>query len=95
MRMYQINCEFCDTTVEAETVEPVKTQAKAHFRDNHNEDIQTKLGDRYEKVSCHNDCGYVIPIGVEETAGLDCPECGHDNLTPLLERYMYWRIESK
>ncbi len=93
--MYRIDCDFCHRTVEAEAVEPLKTEAKSHFQDNHPLAIQAELRDRYEKVSCYNDCGYVLPIGVEETAGLDCPECGYDNLTPLLEKYVYWQIEAE
>ncbi|WP_135851095.1 hypothetical protein [Halorussus salinus] len=82
--------------VEGEAVEQVKGNAKTHLKENHTQDVITDLKDQYTQVSCQDECGYTVPIGVESVAGVECPECGHDNFASLLERYVFWRItESK
>lgn len=93
--MYQLDCDHCDAIVEGETVEPVKADAKTHLTENHAENVLTDLKERYTNISCQNRCGYTIPIGVDNIAGLDCPECGHDNFAPLLEQYVFWRLTEK
>jgi hypothetical protein len=91
--MYELDCEFCETTVRSECVESLNTEAEAHLRTNHYPDVLSVLGERYDGVPCRNDCGYTVPIGVEEVAGADCPNCGHDTVSSLLGQYVYWRIE--
>lgn len=90
--MYQLECDYCEELVEGGAVEQVKRDAKTHLRENHADDVITDLRERYSDVPCQNGCGYTVPIGVGAVAGVECPECGHENLSPLLERYVFWRI---
>lgn len=93
--MYVFDCEYCDSSIEAEAVESVKARAKAHSEARHRDSVVADLHDRHDGIECRNDCGYTFPVGVENVAGLDCPECGHDNLSPLLEQYVFWRISAE
>lgn len=93
--MYEFECGYCDLVIEAKTVKPVKTEATTHLEDNHSNDVDVVLQNRCSGVSCHNNCGYVFPVSVEEVTGLDCPECGSDNRTPLLRRHVFWKISAK
>lgn len=94
--MYQLDCNYCGVMVEGEAVEHVKRDAMTHLKENHAEDVITTLREQYTNVPCQNKCGYTVSIGVENVAGVECPECGHDNFSPLLEQYVFWRIiESK
>lgn len=92
--MYQLDCNYCDVIVEGDA-EGVKRDAKAHLEENHAEDLITDLRDGDTNISCQNKCGYTIPIGVEDVEGVECPECGHDNFSPLLKQYVFWRITEK
>ncbi|WP_158058602.1 hypothetical protein [Halorussus halophilus] len=59
---------------------------------NHYDDVLAEVSNRYDTITCRNDCGFDVPVGVNNVAGLDCPECGHDNTSPLFEQYLYWRM---
>lgn len=95
MAGFQFDCEFCDRTVEAGTVESLKKRGKRHLTDEHDTELAGAFAETVGGEPCRNDCGYVFPVGVDEVAGFECPTCGHDNLPPFLERYLYWRIESR
>ncbi|MFC4451913.1 hypothetical protein [Halorussus aquaticus] len=90
--MYQLDCNHCDVLVEGEAVEQAKRDAKTHLKENHAEDVLTNLKEQYTNVQCQNGCGYTVPIGVENVAGVECPECGHDNFPQLLDQYVFFRI---
>lgn len=91
--MYQFKCGFCDVIVQTESADSVKSRAKTHLAETHEGDVLAVLGDRYGDVPCHNDCGHVVAIDGANAAQVECPQCGCDNFTPLLRRYVYWRIE--
>lgn len=91
--MYKLDCEFCGETIESETLEPVKMQAKSHLEENHYEDLLIELTGQDESITCRNGCGYEIPVGGGDVAGLNCPNCGHDNLSSLVRLYIFWRIQ--
>lgn len=90
--MYQFDCNYCDVLVEEEAVEPVKGDAQTHLKENHAEDVITNLKEQHTNVQCQNGCGYTVPIGGENVAGVECPKCGYDNFSPLLEQYVFFRI---
>lgn len=90
--MYRLDCDFCAETVESRTVDTVKSRAETHLTEDHPGDVLTALGDSYDDVPCHNDCGYAVPVDGGDVAGVECPRCGHDNFRSLLKRYVYWRI---
>lgn len=89
--MFQLDCNYCDVTVEGD-VEQVKRDAKTHLEENHAEDVITDLKDEHTEIPCQNKCGYTVPIGVGNVAGVECPECGHDNFPLLVKQYVFWRI---
>lgn len=93
--MYRFDCRFCDSILQTGSVDSVKSRSKTHLTESHDDDVLAVLRDRYDDVSCHNDCGYVVSITGADVAGLDCPRCGHDNFSPLVEQYVYWRIEAQ
>lgn len=90
--MYHLDCTFCHETVESRDVNAVKSQAKTHLTANHADDVMAVLSNRHEDVPCYNNCGYVVPIGGADVTGVECPHCGHDNFSPLVKQYVYWRI---
>lgn len=92
MTLYEFDCEFCESTVRAEAADRLKTRAKRHLRTEHYESVVDVLGGTDGRVTCVNDCSHVFPVEREDAAGLDCPACGHDNFSPLVDRYVYWRI---
>lgn len=91
--MYRLDCDFCESTVRAEAVDTIKTEAKTHLETNHPEDVLSDLCETYNEVSCHNDCGHAFSIRADNGASLNCPRCGFDNLSPLVDQYVYWQIE--
>ncbi|WP_162224348.1 hypothetical protein [Halorussus amylolyticus] len=93
--VFQLDCEFCDSKVEAEAVARAKTRASDHLQQNHHDGVVAELGDRYDEIACESGCGYTFPVGVEDVTGMNCPKCGHDNAESLLERYVYWQIAEK
>ncbi|WP_137287505.1 hypothetical protein [Halorussus salinisoli] len=95
MEAYQLDCDFCESTVRAAAVDRLKTRAKTHLETNHYEDVLAVLDDTHDEVSCHNDCGHVLSVETDGEASLDCPRCGFDNLSPLVGQYVYWQIERK
>jgi predicted nucleic-acid-binding Zn-ribbon protein len=91
--MYQFDCTFCDSTIQAESEDAIQSQSRTHLTESHRSNVLAILSDKYGDVSCSNDCGYVVPINGGDGAGIECPQCEHDNLPALLKQYVYWRIE--
>ena len=77
----------------ASTTGAVKDGGTAHLEDDHYDDLAELFPGSYAGESCRNDCGYVFPAEVDEVAGFDCPDRGHDHLPAFVRRYVYWRIE--
>lgn len=73
-------------------MESFKEKAKTHIVDNHYDDVLAEVGGKYDSITCRNDCGFDVPVGVENVSGVDCPECGHDNTPSMLEQYLFWRM---
>ncbi|NHN57617.1 MULTISPECIES: hypothetical protein [Halorussus] len=94
MTGYSFKCIFCDTVIENDVADGVKDDARTHLED-HRTDLEDVFSLAFGGTNCHNDCGYVFPVGVDEVAGFDCPECGHDNFPSFVQQYIYWRIEAR
>lgn len=93
MEGYRLDCEFCEATIRTEGVDALKTEAKAHLTSDHYDDVLTALGEKYDEIDCHNDCGRALSVEADGGSGLDCPRCGFDNVSPLVGQYVYWQIE--
>lgn len=87
------DCPFCPTTIDADTVPEVKERGKEHLRSEHYDEFETRFTEEHSGQRCLDGCGYTYPKSVEEVAGFDCPECGHDHFEPFATRYLYWQIE--
>lgn len=88
---FRLDCEFCDSTIQAPTSETVKERGESHLETNHREMLKTILTDQFGGESCRSGCGYVFPS--EGWDGFECKECGHDNFSPFIRQYLYWKIE--
>lgn len=90
---FRFDCDLCDETFRAATVEPLKATGRDHLDGDHDSELAEEFGEIYGGEPCRNDCGYVFPADAEEVAGFDCPECGHDNFSEFADRYLFWKIE--
>lgn len=86
------DCAFCEEILHAPTVEAMKDHGTAHL-ETHKDALLAVFAAKERGKDCQNGCGYVFPVGVDEVAGFDCPECGHDNFAAFAHRYLYWQIE--
>jgi len=93
MTTYQLDCDFCESTVRAQTVETIKARARTHLKTNHTEDVLDALRETYDEVDCHDDCGRVLSLNAADAASVECPRCGFENLSLLVSQYVYWQIE--
>lgn len=91
---FAFDCEFCETSVRAESVEAVKDRGTTHLETHHREDLTEPFVGQMAGEQCREGCGYTFPVGVAEVAGFECPNCDHDHFPSFLKRYLYWRIES-
>lgn len=91
---FRFDCEFCEDTISATTVEALKGRGRSHLEANHRTELAEPFAEARAGEPCENDCGYVFPDALDDVAGFECPECGHDHFPAFLERYLYWRIES-
>ena len=71
----------------------MKDCGTAHLEDDHYDELAELFPGSYAGESCRDDCGYIFSVGVDEVAGFDCPDCGHDHFASFVRRYVYWRIE--
>lgn len=90
-KQFRLDCEFCDSTIEAPTSETLKERGESHLDTNHRDTLEAKLSDQFGGESCRNGCGYVF--STEEWNGFDCEKCGHDNFSQFVRQYLYWQIE--
>lgn len=89
-RSYQHRCEFCEHTVEASTIEDVRTDGCEHLETQHYDEFVTHLSES-EGVTCRGGCGGTFsPATVD---GFDCPSCGYDNFPHLSDQHVWWRME--
>jgi Zn finger protein HypA/HybF involved in hydrogenase expression len=91
--MYQFDCTFCNSTIQTESEDSIQSQARTHLTESHRPDVVAVLSDEYGDVACNN-CDYVVSITGGDVSGVECPQCGHNNLSALLEQYVYWRVET-
>jgi Zn finger protein HypA/HybF involved in hydrogenase expression len=90
--MYQFDCVFCDSTIQAESEDAIQLQSRTHLTESHRPDVLAIVSDKYDEISCTN-CDSAVPINGGDVAGVECPQCEHGNFSALLERYVYWRFE--
>lgn len=94
MEGFQFDCQFCDEVIESDTVDSVKDRGSSHLEARHDTALAPVFTEMYDIDECH-DCGTAFAVdggGVEE---FDCPECGSDDFQPLVQRYLYWQIETE
>lgn len=91
---FRFDCEFCDETFRTATAAEIKERGVAHLEADHRADLATVFARRAGGDDCRNGCGYAFPAAVEDVAGFDCPECGHDHFPGFVRRYLYWEIEA-
>lgn len=92
---FRFDCTFCEDVLRAESVESLKDRGVAHLESHGETELLPVFTETYGGEDCHDDCGYVFPVGIEEVSGFDCPSCGHDNFRPFVKRYLYWQIETE
>ncbi|MFC4552062.1 MULTISPECIES: hypothetical protein [Halorussus] len=90
---FQLDCAFCDTVIRDATSERVKGRSRTHLEDEHRDELLAEFATTFRGKKCQNGCGYVYPVGVDEVAGYDCPDCGHDHFSSFVQQYLYWQIE--
>ncbi|MFC4451883.1 hypothetical protein [Halorussus aquaticus] len=86
------DCPFCEEELQTPTIEAIRDRGRTHL-EIHRTDLLAEFANRERGKACQNDCGYVFPVGVDEVAGFECPECGYDNFEKFAHRYLYWQIE--
>lgn len=93
MGEFQLDCSFCDEVIESETVDTVKDSGRSHLGNRHDTALTSVLIETYGTDECH-DCGadFATDGGDEE---FECPDFGYDNFQSLVERYLYWEIETE
>lgn len=93
MGRVQLDCPFCDDVIEAATVNSMKDNGSAHLEDLHDSRLTSVFAETHGDEPCH-DCGHVFSVD-DDGGEFDCPECGYDNFQPLVQRYLYWQIETE
>ncbi|WP_158057136.1 hypothetical protein [Halorussus halophilus] len=93
--MFVQNCEFCQTTLKADSLPEIKQRGKEHLASNHHESFAELFAEKYAGRRCGNECGYTFPDDVSRVANsaFVCPNCDHDHLNPLVTQYVFWRIK--
>lgn len=89
---FRFDCEYCDETLQATTLEAMKDRGTTHL-EAHTATLLEVLAEKDRGQHCQNDCGYIISGDGNEGAGFDCPNCGYDNFEEFAHRYLYWQIE--
>jgi hypothetical protein len=79
----------------APSTSELKEQGLTHLADRHEDAFVETFAQKYGGVECRAGCGYEFPVGGDEVAGLECPDCGHDNFEHFATRYLFWEIESE
>ena len=88
--VYRHSCKFCDSNVDAESIEDITRQGRAHLEEQHFGELEAMFEDEYD-WTCQGDCSNEFPVG--DDTGFDCPECGHDNFPDFADRYVWWQIQ--
>lgn len=91
--VYRHDCEFCEMTLEAGTLDELQEQGRTHLADQHYEDFQFLFQAKMEGRECLNECGYTYPTDPESDAGFECPECRYDNFPEFANRHIWWQAE--
>jgi len=89
----RFDCEFCDAAVQAETTDELKEQGTIHLEANHYSDLGEEFRESIAGELCNNNCGYEFPVGVDEVAGLECPNCDHNHFSALVQQYLFFQLE--
>ena len=89
---FRWSCQHCETELKTETVEAMRDRGTAHL-ETHAGVLRGVFADKDRGTRCQNECGHVFSAGDDETAGFECPECGHENFEEFAHRYLYWQIE--
>lgn len=95
MTEFKFDCRFCEEVIETPTASAVKDRGVTHLEDHHQNDMKDVFSVAFGGKGCQNDCGYTFPVGVDEVADYECPECSHDHFPSFVQNYVYWRIEQK
>lgn len=93
METFRLDCPFCDEVIESEMVDTVKDHGTDHLQERHDLALASVFAKTNGSNRCRN-CGssFSVEDGVE---GFECPNCEHDNFRPLVQRYLYWQIETE
>lgn len=89
---FKFDCDYCDEILQTTTIEAMRDHGTTHL-EAHKDTLIEVFAEQSRGKHCQNDCGYRFPVGVDEVAGFDCPECGYDNFEAFSHRYLYWQIE--
>lgn len=94
MRGFRLDCSFCDEVIESETVDTVKDYGRTHLEDRHDTALTSFLAETYDIEEC-GDCESAFATDGNGVERFECPDCGYDNYQSLVQRYLYWQIETE
>lgn len=87
------DCEFCRSTIEADTAGDVRELGKEHLENNHYEEFSEVFATEFAGESCRDQCGYTFSASVGVVAGFECPGCGHNHFESFASQYLFWQLE--
>lgn len=94
---FRHECEFCDETLEASTLDAVQETGRTHLKTQHRDEFQTVFVDRVAGRPCLNGCGHSFPRNPDpdNDIGFACQNCDHDHFSEIADRYIWWRVEAE
>lgn len=77
--MYYWDCTYCEQTFRGITEDDLKSMGKDHLENQHKEELESLMREKWTGKDCQNGCGYYYPMKPSEHPGFVCPECGNDH----------------
>lgn len=93
MGAFRLDCPFCDEVIESNLVDTVKDHGTDHLETHHDAALTSVLTKTNGGNECRN-CGATFSAD-DRVDGFECPDCRYDNFQPLVQRYLYWQIETE